>query len=89
MFCENCSYDPVRDISPVEQFGFIDLKSALESSIVPSQLPESEADYNGIDEPAQILGKPHDIFEAIDTQKALEAAAAAEASGSSGEKDDA
>ena len=38
-------------------------------------MPESESDYNGIDEPAQVLGKPHDIFEAIDTQKALEAAA--------------
>lgn len=89
MFCENCSYDPVRDIAPVEQFGFIDLKTALDSSIVPSQLPESDSDYNGIDEPARVLGKPHDIFEAIDTQKALEFAAAAESAGSSDDGKDA
>lgn len=89
MLFDSIAFDPVRDIAPVEQFGFIDLKTALDSSMVPSQLPESESDYNGIDEPAQILGKPHDIFEAIDTQKALESAAAAESAGSSGEKDDA
>lgn len=75
MIVTKCNYDPVRDLKPVEQFGFIDLKTALDSSIVPSQMPESETDYNGIDEPAQVLGKPRDIFEAIDTQKALEAAA--------------
>ena len=39
-------------------------------------MPGSEVDYNGIDDPNQVLGKPSDIFEAIDTQKALEAAAA-------------
>lgn len=70
-------FDPVRDLAPVEQFGFIDLKTALESSVVPSQMPESDTDYNGMEDPEQILGKPHDVFEAIDTQKALEAAAAA------------
>lgn len=78
MRVEECLFDPVRDLKPVEQFGFIDLKTALDSSIVPSQMPESETDYNGIEDPNQVLGKPSDIFEAIDTQKALESAAAAE-----------
>lgn len=77
MVVTECLFDPVRDVAPVEQFGFIDLKVSLDSSIVPSQMPESESDYNGIDDPNKILGKPHDVFEAIDTQKALEAAAAA------------
>lgn len=71
-----CRFDPVRDIAPVEQFGFIDLKSALENSVVPSQLPDSEADYNGAEDPESVLGKPHDVFEAIDMQRAAEAAAA-------------
>lgn len=74
MVCGNCVYDPVRDLKPVEQFGFIDLKTALDSSVVPSQMPESEVDYNGIEEPAQVLGSPRDVFEAIDAQKAIEAA---------------
>lgn len=78
MIVKDIKYDPVRDLKPVDQFGFIDLKSALDSSVVPSQLPDSDSDYNGIDEPAQVLGKPHDIFEAMDAQKAFEAAAAAQ-----------
>lgn len=81
MIVTECHYDPQRDIAPVDEFGFIDLKSALEHSVVPSQMPESDTDYNGIDEPQKVLGKPHDIFEAIDTQKALEAAAAAAGDG--------
>ena len=72
-----CPFDSTRDLKAVEQFGFIDLKTALDSSIVPSQLPESDSDYNGMDDPSQVLGKPSDVFEAIDTQKALEAAASA------------
>lgn len=77
MIVEKCPFDPVRDLHPVDQFGFIDLKTALDSSVVPSQMPESDTDYNGIDDPQKILGKPRDIFEAIDTQNAVEAAASA------------
>lgn len=76
MIVKDCNFDPVRDIAPVDQFGFVDLKLALDSSVVPSQMPGSDSDYNGIEEPEQILGKPHDIFEAIDSQKALQEAAA-------------
>lgn len=78
MKVKDCPFDPVRDIAPVEQFGFIDLKDALANSIVPSQMPESETDYNGIDEPDKVLGKPSDIFEAMDAQKAAEQLAASE-----------
>lgn len=79
MIVQKCSFDPVCDLHPVDQFGFIDLKSALESSVVPSQMPGAEDDYNGIDDPSKVLGSPKDIFEAIDSQRALEAAVAAAA----------
>lgn len=69
-------FDPVRDLQPVDQFGFIDLKVALDSSSVPSQMPDSDSDYNGAEDPESVLGRPRDIFEAIDAQKALESAAA-------------
>lgn len=85
MIVECCLFDPVRDLAPVDQFGFIELKSALAESVVPSQLPDSESDYNGIDEPDKVLGKPRDIFEAMDAQKAAEQIA----SSGSEEKDDA
>lgn len=70
----DCYFDPVRDIAPVDQHGFTDLKSALANSCVPSVMPDTEVDYNGIDNPDSILGTPRDIFEAIDAQKAVEAA---------------
>lgn len=79
MIVEECKFDPVRDLSPVEQFGFIDLKTALENSVVPSQMPGADEDYNGIDDPSKVLGIPRDVFEAMDAQSALEAAAAAAA----------
>lgn len=75
MKVQECFFDPVRDLKPVDQFGFIDLKSALASSVVPSQLPESDTDYNGVEDPEAVLGTPHDVFEAIDMQRAVEAAA--------------
>lgn len=85
MIVEECLFDPVRDLQPVDQYGFVDLKTALDSGVVPSQVAESDEDYNGIDDPQKILGKPSDIFEAMDTQKALEQAA----SSAGEEKDDA
>lgn len=85
MIVIDCPFDPVRDIAPVEQFGFIELKSALAESVVPSQMPESDSDYNGIDEPEKVIGKPRDIFEAMDAQKAAESVAS---SGSDESKDE-
>ena len=78
MVVESCPFDPLKDLKPVEQYGFIDLKTALDSSVVPSQMPDSDSDYNGIEEPEQIAGKPSDIFEAIDAQKAVEASVSAQ-----------
>ena len=83
MVVEKCPFDPLKDLKPVEQYGFIDLKNALDSSIVPSQMPESDSDYNGIDDPDKVLGKPSDVFEAIDAQQDLETVASA-----SGDSDD-
>lgn len=76
MIVFDCNFDPVVDITPVDQYGYVDMKSALANSVVPSVMPGAEVDYNGIDDPASIIGKPSDIFEAIDMQKAAEASAA-------------
>lgn len=61
-------FNPIVDKSAVSQTGYIDLKSAFVNSAIPSKLPDAESDYNGIDEPASILGKPRDVFEAMDMQ---------------------
>lgn len=58
-----CKYDDKKDIKEVDQFGFIDLAECLANGEVPSTIADSEADYNGIEDPSEILGKPSDVFE--------------------------
>lgn len=64
MIVGNCDYNEVCDIKDVDQFGFIDLVECLENGVVPSTVADSEANYNDIEDPASILGKPRDVFEA-------------------------
>ena len=63
MICE-CKYNPVKDIHDVDQFGFIDLQECLANGEVPATIADSEDQYNGIEDPGEILGKPSDVFEA-------------------------
>ena len=63
MYCD-CKYDEVKDISPVDQFGFIDLAECLLNGEVPASVADSEDQYNGIEDPGEILGKPSDVFDA-------------------------
>lgn len=58
-------FDPKRDLQDVDQFGFVDLHHAIENGVVPSDLSVSEDVYNGIDDPRSIMGKPRDVFEAM------------------------
>lgn len=71
MIVTDCSFNPKRDLKPVEQFGAIDRKSAFATGVVPTVVPDAETDYNGIDNPASILGKPEDVFEAMHMQAAM------------------
>lgn len=59
-----CRFDPNRDIKKVDQFGFVDLNECLANGEVPSVIADSEDQYNCIDDPAEILGKPADVFDA-------------------------
>lgn len=69
MLYRGCKFNPVKDKSPVSNTGFVDMKSAMVNSAIPSQIPGTEDDYNGIEDPASILGKPRDVFEAMDMQR--------------------
>ena len=73
MIVDNCRFDPKKDLTPVSQTGFIDLKSAFVSGVVPSVMQGADADYNGIDDPQSILGCPSDVFEAIEMQSHINA----------------
>lgn len=71
MKAKSCVFNPEKDLKEVEPFGYIDLKQAFETSTVPSQLPDSDVDYNGIEEPESILGKPRDVFDAMHMEAAI------------------
>ena len=61
---QECKYNPTTDITPVSQTGWIDLAECFRNSSVPTMIDDSEVAYNGIEDPASILGKPTDVFEA-------------------------
>lgn len=64
-----CLFNPRRDKTPVSQVGFVDLKVAMVNNTIPPQDGFSESEYNGIEDPQSILGKPRDVFEALEMQK--------------------
>ena len=68
MIVKDCVYNEMTDIHDVDQFGFVDLVECLENGQVPSTISDSEPQYNDIDDPGSILGKPSDVFEAYKMQ---------------------
>ena len=63
MYVQDCVYNPQCDICAVEPFGYVNLVEAVENGTVPSSINNVEAQYNDIDDPRTIIGKPGDIFE--------------------------
>lgn len=71
MIQKNLTYDPVRDVAPVEQDGFIDLVKASQSNSIPANLSADELSYNGIEDPRSIAGRPRNNFEAAQMSKVI------------------
>lgn len=78
-------FDPKRDIAPVDQVGFIDLHDAFVNGSIPGDLGVSEESFNGVDDPASLLDRPSDKFDAYRkadyVHKGMSAATAAEPAG--------
>lgn len=64
MLVEKCVYNEVCDNNAVDQYGFVDLAESIKNGVVPSSISNTEDEYNGIEDPSTIIGKPHDVFEA-------------------------
>ena len=71
MIQENLVFNKKRDLHNVPQYGFVDLHEAYSSGIVPSDIDLPEQQYNDIDNPGNIVGKPSDIFEAYRMHDAI------------------
>lgn len=64
-------YCAARDVAPVQPFGYVNLCQALANGSVPSDISDVEENYNGIDDPASILGKPSDVFDAAHMRESI------------------
>lgn len=61
---ESYTFDPIKDIAPVDQVGFVDLRDAFVNHSIPGDLTVKSEDYNGVDDPSSLLGRPSDVFDA-------------------------
>lgn len=79
-------YDPVRDLSPVDQFGFVNLREAYANSSIPGDLSSEPLEFNQVEDPASLLGRSSDVFDALrkaEYVKSAESAPTGEAGGAS------
>lgn len=66
-----CEFDPIRDIQAVDPTGGLDLAKAHAMSSVPANIAAEELQYNDIDDPRSIGGRPSDSFEAVQMSKSV------------------
>lgn len=78
MIVKECLYDPCKDLKPVDSFGWLDVAEAYVNKSVPSDIVTQETDFNNIDDPSSILGKPTDVFHALRMQDSIEASVSAQ-----------
>lgn len=71
MFAEIKGFDPVKDRTPVDPYGFVNLAEAYVNGCVPTVVEDVVANYNGIDDPESIVGVPSDIFEGYRMRDAI------------------
>lgn len=69
---QKCEYNPVCDVQQVSPEGALDLAKAYSLGSIPSNLTSDVADFNNIDDPATIAGKPDDVFSGMQAGKVVE-----------------
>lgn len=72
-----CPFNKLADLGEASQSGYVDLSELLSHGVVPSNLNVAETDFNSIDDPQAVFGRPSDNFEAITMTKILNARAKA------------
>lgn len=54
-------FDEARDLTPVDQVGYLDLRKALDSGVVSGDFNISDENYNNAS-PADLMHRPDDVF---------------------------
>lgn len=57
-----CNYDEVKDLKDVNPLGWLDVAEAVRNGYVPGSINTEDMVYNGIEDPASILGYADDAF---------------------------
>lgn len=58
-------FDAVKDLTEVDQIGYIDLATAYVNGVVSGDVNPDQLTFNQIEDPSSILGRPADEFDAI------------------------
>lgn len=66
---QSCKYNEKRDVQQVESGLTVDLTQALKSGIVRDS--GTSTDSNGIEDPALIIGRVENVFDAIEAQRSI------------------
>lgn len=82
MIVRECPFNPDVDLNEVDQIGYVNMREAWETHTVPGNLNPEDLQYNDIEDPASIAGKPSDIFDAVTAAQNLNKAAVAASSSS-------
>lgn len=65
---QECKFDPVIDRTPVVPEQAVRIGLALQNGRIPAEMGPSEDLFNGIENPSDIVGRPRDVFDAMDLQ---------------------
>ena len=69
---QKCVFNPVCDVQQVSPEGALDLAQAYSLGSIPSNLTSDVTDFNDIEDPASIAGKPDDVFSGLQAGKVVE-----------------
>lgn len=71
MKTNSASFDKDKDLQEVDQFGYIDLVKSFQNGYVAGDVESVAENYNDIEDPSSIVGKPRDCFEAMRMQDVI------------------
>lgn len=72
-------YNRKKDLHPVEQLGFVDLRESFVNGVIPADVSSDTLEFNGVEDPDTIMHRGSDVFENIRNREVVVAARAASA----------
>lgn len=62
-------FNPEFDMKEVDQFGFVDLREAAVNRSIPANLQAQEGNFNHIEDPSMLRGRPDDVFASLRAER--------------------